>query len=146
MTLTSNSACTKTQTNFMVSQSLLAWIMDTQGGLSLEGLVQYWQVWYSLEDFVLSHDEDGYYWRHEGSGTFTSRSTYRAFFYSAISFLETSLEIMGSSRMQGFPMSCNSQVLDSRLVSKMGACTSRTVCSLWSRRDRATYSYEMSFR
>jgi hypothetical protein len=49
MTLTSNSACTKTQTNFMVSQSLLAWIMDTQGGLSLEGLVQYLRVWYSLE-------------------------------------------------------------------------------------------------
>ena len=41
-------------------------------------------------------------WRHEGSGTFTSKSTYMAFFYGAISFLETSLEIMGPPKCMVF--------------------------------------------
>ena len=153
MTLTLNSACTKiymilwnitkTQTNFMVSRSLLAWIMDTQGDLSLEGLVQYLQVWDSLEDFVLSFPR----WRwvlQAASGEWNLH--FQVYLYGLLLWCHIILGNIsgnhGSSQVHGFPMSCDSkQVLDSRLVSKMGACTSWTVCSLWSRGDGATYSY-----
>jgi hypothetical protein len=48
------------------------WIIYIHGGLSLEGSIQYLQVWNTLESFVLSHDEHQHFWRHERSGTFTS--------------------------------------------------------------------------
>jgi hypothetical protein len=62
------------------------WVRDIQGGLSMEGLLQYLQLWDSIEQFALTQDDDWHSWKHEGNGAFSSKSTYRAFFYGAITF------------------------------------------------------------
>ncbi|WVZ92358.1 hypothetical protein U9M48_038431 [Paspalum notatum var. saurae] len=39
-----------------------------------------------LVEMNLSHKEDLHSWKHESSGTFSSKSTYRAFFHEAVLF------------------------------------------------------------
>jgi hypothetical protein len=44
------------------------------------------EMWDILRDFMLSHEEDRHTWRFDNSGTFSSKSVYRAFFQWSITF------------------------------------------------------------
>ena len=50
------------------------------------GLFKYFQLWDILHEAILSQDDDVHVWRLEGSGQFTSKSAYRAFFNGSITF------------------------------------------------------------
>jgi hypothetical protein len=43
-------------------------------------LFEYFQLWDILQDFLLSHKEDGHAWMLTMTGTFSSKSTYHVFF------------------------------------------------------------------
>jgi len=62
------------------------WPSDLQGGLSMIGLFEYFQLWDIIQDFMLSPNEDSHSWRFETSGVFTTKSAYRAFFHGSINF------------------------------------------------------------
>jgi hypothetical protein len=62
------------------------WPADISGGLSLVGFFEYFQLWDILHETTLSQDDDVHIWRLEGSGQFTSKSAYRAFFNGSITF------------------------------------------------------------
>jgi hypothetical protein len=53
--------------------------------LSLEGLIQFLQLWDTLLVVEWSMDRDQYLWKHEASGSY-SKSAYRAIFYGSIIF------------------------------------------------------------
>lgn len=71
-----------------VSEAFLhnSWPNDIQGGLSLIGLFEYFQLWDLLQDTLLYHEDDCHTWRFEVSGKFTSKSAYRAFFQGSVVF------------------------------------------------------------
>ncbi|KAL6626269.1 hypothetical protein ACP70R_029995 [Stipagrostis hirtigluma subsp. patula] len=62
------------------------WTRDIQGGLSMIGLFEFFQLWDILLEMALIQEEDRHIWRLESSGQYTARSAYRAFFYGAITF------------------------------------------------------------
>ena len=62
------------------------WPMDVEGGLSVIGLFEYFQLWNIIQDFLLTTTEDLHSWRFESSGFFSSRLAYRAFFNGSITF------------------------------------------------------------
>ena len=57
-----------------------------EGGLSIIGLFEYFQLWDIIQDFLLTTTEDLHSWRFESSGFFSSRLAYRAFFNGPITF------------------------------------------------------------
>lgn len=59
------------------------WPIDIQGGLSLIGLYKYFQMWDALHDFAFFDVDDHHEWRFDKSGSFSSKSTYRALFNMA---------------------------------------------------------------
>jgi hypothetical protein len=63
----------------------LNWLRDIKGGLSLEGLIQFLQLWDTLLMVEWSMDRDQYLWKHEASSS-SSKSAYRAIFYGSIIF------------------------------------------------------------
>ncbi|GJN31479.1 hypothetical protein PR202_gb19884 [Eleusine coracana subsp. coracana] len=71
-----------------VAQGLLyqSWPTDIQGGLPMIGLFEYFQLWDVLLEMNLSQAEDVHTWRLDGSGQFSSKSSYHDFFNGAISF------------------------------------------------------------
>ena len=62
------------------------WPRDVEGGLSMIGLFEYFQLLDIIQDFLLTTTEDLHNWRFESSGFFSSRSAYRAFFNGSITF------------------------------------------------------------
>ena len=78
----------KTRKQHTVAQALhdQSWPADIQGGLSLIGLFEYFQLWDMLLDIHLSQEEDVHIWKLDGSGNFSFKSAYRAFFNGAIPF------------------------------------------------------------
>ena len=64
----------------------LRWPTDIQGGLSMIGLYQYFQLWDALSEVELSAEDDQHVWRFDSSGYFSSKSAYEAFFNGAITF------------------------------------------------------------
>jgi len=80
----------KTRQQRTVAEALLeqAWPADIQGCLSLSmiGLFEYFQLWDMMQDILLSKEDNQHSWRLEGSGQFTSKSAYRAFFNGSTTF------------------------------------------------------------
>ncbi|GJN13632.1 hypothetical protein PR202_gb00357 [Eleusine coracana subsp. coracana] len=64
------------------------WIQDIQrgGGLSWQGITEFLQLWDCLMEITLSEQEDHHIWRLNGSGTYSSKSAYKAFFNGSITF------------------------------------------------------------
>lgn len=62
------------------------WVADIQGNLSLIGLFEFFQLWDSLQEVVLSDSSDKHIWKLSPSGAYSSKSAYRAFFYGSITF------------------------------------------------------------
>ncbi|KAL6645061.1 hypothetical protein ACP70R_016669 [Stipagrostis hirtigluma subsp. patula] len=71
-----------------VADALLnhGWPSDIQGGLSLIGMFEYFQLWDIIHEVVLIEEEDNHVWRLDSSGHFSSRSAYRAFFNGRMGF------------------------------------------------------------
>ena len=71
-----------------VAQALLnnSWVNDIQGGLSMRGFLEFLCLWDQISNVELTQDEDQHIWKLETSGQFSTKSTYRAFFYGAIGF------------------------------------------------------------
>ncbi|GJN13080.1 hypothetical protein PR202_ga31414 [Eleusine coracana subsp. coracana] len=51
------------------------WADDIQGGLSLVGLFEYFQLWVSIAKILLTQEEDIHIWSLDASGQYTSKST-----------------------------------------------------------------------
>jgi len=64
----------------------LTWVSDIRGALGWHGLAEYLQLWDMISGIALTVNEDAHQWRFESSGTFSTRSAYRAFFIASISF------------------------------------------------------------
>jgi len=62
------------------------WAHDIQGGLSLIGLYELFQLTDILSDFVLTQEDDTHIWRFDVSGQYTAKSAYLAFFNGATTF------------------------------------------------------------
>ena len=62
------------------------WAHDIQGGLSLIGLYELFQLTYILSDFVLTQEDDTHISRFDVSGQYTAKSAYLAFFNGATTF------------------------------------------------------------
>uniref|UniRef100_A0A0A9AK00 Uncharacterized protein n=1 Tax=Arundo donax TaxID=35708 RepID=A0A0A9AK00_ARUDO len=62
------------------------WIRDIQGGLSLTGIIEYLKLWDTVRELDLTQQDDRHIWRFESSGSFSTRSAYRALFTGSISF------------------------------------------------------------
>ena len=63
-----------------------SWVSDIRGALSLCGLMEYLELWDALTNFQLNSTADQHHWKFESSGTFSSKSAYRAFFIGSIQF------------------------------------------------------------
>jgi len=64
----------------------LSWVSDIRGALSWQGLAEYLELWDALAEFAVNDTKDLHHWKFEASGTFSTRSAYRAFFEGAIGF------------------------------------------------------------
>lgn len=62
------------------------WTQDIQSNLSMVGLFELYQLADVLIEFNLSQEDDIHVWRFEGSGQYTAKSAYRAFFNGAVLF------------------------------------------------------------
>ncbi|GJM95657.1 hypothetical protein PR202_ga12426 [Eleusine coracana subsp. coracana] len=60
------------------------WIQDIRAGLSLIDLFEFFQLVDTLDGYFLSQEDDKLVWRLDSSGTYTSKSAYRAFFNGSI--------------------------------------------------------------
>jgi hypothetical protein len=63
-----------------------SWVSDIRGALNWHGLMEYLELWDAILDFQPNNTEDQHHWKFESSGTFSTRSAYRAFFVGAIHF------------------------------------------------------------
>jgi hypothetical protein len=63
-----------------------SWVADIKPVLSINGIHQYLILWDLLENMVLTEEADKHIWRHTASGTFSSKSCYRAFFWGVYCF------------------------------------------------------------
>jgi len=76
------------------------WVQDIRGGLSLNGPIEFLKLWDALMNFTFTSDDDQHIWKHEISGSFSSKTAYKAFFYGSIQFEPwRRLEILGTSKM-----------------------------------------------
>ena len=76
------------------------WVQDIRGGLSLNGPIEFLKLWDALMNFTFTSDDDQHIWKHEISGSFSSKTAYKAFFYGSIQFEPwRHLEILGTSKM-----------------------------------------------
>ena len=64
----------------------LTWVTDIRGALGWQGLAEYLELWDTLVGITLNTNDDAHIWRFESSGTFSTKSTYRAFLIGSTSF------------------------------------------------------------
>uniref|UniRef100_A0A0A9HR92 Reverse transcriptase zinc-binding domain-containing protein n=1 Tax=Arundo donax TaxID=35708 RepID=A0A0A9HR92_ARUDO len=63
------------------------WVCDIRGGLSIEALLEYFQIWDILNEFQLSLGvEDQHLWAPSVTGEFSCKSAYVRFFTGAVEF------------------------------------------------------------
>ncbi|GJN25071.1 hypothetical protein PR202_gb12855 [Eleusine coracana subsp. coracana] len=62
------------------------WVDDIQGGLSLVGLYEYFQLWDLIAEILLTQEEDIHIWRLDASGQYISKSAYQAYLNGATTF------------------------------------------------------------
>jgi hypothetical protein len=63
----------------------LTWVSDIRA-LCWQGPDEYLKLWDELDDFAVNDIEDIHHWKFEASGTFSTRSSYIAFFAGSIGF------------------------------------------------------------
>lgn len=108
-----------------------SWPRDIQGGLSLVGLFEYFQLWDAVHELALSQEPDHHIWRLDSSGIYSAKSAYRAFHSGAIVFEPWQRQVVGSPEVQGVPMVGHQEsLLDSRSTRQEGTATSGEVSSL----------------
>lgn len=59
---------------------------NIRSGLFLISLFEYFQLWDTLQKVALITEEDQHSWRLDGSGVFSSKSSYRAFYNGLTTF------------------------------------------------------------
>jgi hypothetical protein len=64
----------------------LTWVTDIRVALGWQGLAEYLELWDTLAGITLKTNDDAHIWRFESSGTFPTKSTYRAFLIGSTSF------------------------------------------------------------
>jgi hypothetical protein len=62
-----------------------SWVRDFKPPLSLVGLQQY-LMWDMVNEVVLKDGDDIHSWRHETSGIYSAKSSYKALFAGSIAF------------------------------------------------------------
>ena len=62
------------------------WPREIQGGLSWAGIREFLQLWDCLIEIVLTDPEDRHIWRLDASGSYSSKSVHKAYFFSAVTF------------------------------------------------------------
>ncbi|GJN20265.1 hypothetical protein PR202_gb07620 [Eleusine coracana subsp. coracana] len=62
------------------------WADDIQGGLSLVGLYEFFQLWDYIAEVMLSPEEDMHVCKFDASGQYSTKSAYRAFYNGSITF------------------------------------------------------------
>ncbi|GJM87684.1 hypothetical protein PR202_ga03662 [Eleusine coracana subsp. coracana] len=62
------------------------WEQDICGAMSAEAFYQYYQLWATLLEFNLQVEEDRHVWVHDSSGSYSSKSAYRAYLQGSITF------------------------------------------------------------
>ncbi|TVU10898.1 hypothetical protein EJB05_44453, partial [Eragrostis curvula] len=78
----------RTQKPRLVSEALtdLSWTHDIQGGLSMIGLYELFQLADIISELTITENEDRHVWHLDASRQYTTKSAYRAFFNGAINF------------------------------------------------------------
>jgi len=65
----------------------LRWVGDIAGGLSVPAIVDYLELWDTLENVqLLENQPDQHLWTPESSGTYSARSAYARFFVGSSGF------------------------------------------------------------
>jgi len=64
----------------------LTWVSDIKGPLGWHGLAEYLQLWDLISGFALNAMEDAHHWKLDSSGSFSTKSAYRAFFFGSTTF------------------------------------------------------------
>ncbi|GJN12858.1 hypothetical protein PR202_ga31174 [Eleusine coracana subsp. coracana] len=60
------------------------WEQDIRGALSAEAYYEYYQLWALLLEFQLGVEEHQHSWVHDSSGSYSSKSAYRAYFQGSV--------------------------------------------------------------
>ncbi|GJM91715.1 hypothetical protein PR202_ga08120 [Eleusine coracana subsp. coracana] len=78
----------KIQSSRTVEEGLVNqnWADDIQGGLSLVGLYEFFQLWDYIAEVMLSQEEDIHVWKLDASGQYSTKSAYRAFYNGSTTF------------------------------------------------------------
>lgn len=63
-----------------------SWVSDIKGALSMFGLIEFCRLWDAMQEVLLSSEDDTHSWRFTGSGEFSTKSAYKAFFHGSVSF------------------------------------------------------------
>jgi len=64
----------------------LTWVSDIKGPLGWHGLAEYLQLWDLISGFALNAMEDAHHWKLDSSGSFSTKSAYRDFFFGSTTF------------------------------------------------------------
>ena len=64
----------------------LTWVADIRGALDWLGLAEYLELWDTLTGIDITTNDDVHCWKFDSSGTFSTRSAYRAFFTGSLPF------------------------------------------------------------
>jgi hypothetical protein len=62
------------------------WVSDIQGGLSGVGICEFLQLWDCIREFDLNDQEDRHIWKLDASGSYSSKSAYRAYLFGCVTF------------------------------------------------------------
>lgn len=70
------------QSRWTVAEAMVdrSWVRDIIRALSMDGLLQYLQIWDVVESSILSQEPDHHLWKLDASGYYSSKSCYKAFF------------------------------------------------------------------
>jgi len=125
----------KTRKQRTVAQALhdQSWPADTQGELSLIGLIEYFQLWDMLLHIHLSQEEDMHIWKLDAR-VFLLQICLSCFIQWSNSFwaLASAMETGGSFKMQSFSLARHLEpVMDSRQTCKARPSASAQVSTIW---------------